>query len=138
MRRIRILAVAGVALLAACSGLMSDPEPNVVYQADRQAYTPQDSIVTSLVNTSDAEVGYNLCLTALEKRTSGGWTRVARNPEQPCILPLYILRPGESATYREAASRLPGPGIYRLRTAVETPVPGPQRDVVTDPFILEQ
>ena len=138
MNHKRILSLAAVALLAACNGLLSGPQPDVVYQADRKAYTPADSVVTSLVNTSDDDVGYNLCLTALEKRSGGSWTRVARNPEQPCILPLYILRPGESATYREAASRFPGPGTYRLRTDVETPVPGPRMEVVTDPFTVAQ
>jgi hypothetical protein len=117
---------------------MNDPQPNVVYEADRQAYTPQESIVTSLINTSDTEVGYNLCGAALEKRTGGGWTRVSRTPEPACIQPLYLLKPGETATHREPASAFPGPGTYRLRTRVETPVPGLRADVVTDPFTVEE
>jgi hypothetical protein len=138
MTRIRIPMLATVALLAACTGLMSNPQPNVVYEADRQAYTPQETIVTTLINTSDTEVGYNLCGAALEKRTGGGWTRVFRTPEPACIQPLYLLQPGQTATHREPASSLPGPGTYRLRTRVETPVPGSRADVVTDPFTVEQ
>lgn len=139
MNRTRIVALAAAALLSACNGLMSDPDRvDVVYDADRGAYTARDTIVTTLVNTSDTGVGYNLCGAAVELRTTTGWTRVARNPEQPCILPLYILRPGERATYREAASRLPGPGVYRLRTRIETPVPGPSADVVTAPFTVQE
>lgn len=138
MKRLRIPTLAAVALLAACNGLISDPQPDVVYEADQQAYTPQETIVTSLINTSDTEVGYNLCGAALEKRTEGGWTRVARTPEPACIQPLYILDPGETATHHEPASSLPGPGTYRLRTRVETPVPGPGAEVVTDPFTVEQ
>ena len=135
--RVRILALAAVALLPACNGLMSDPEPNVVYEADRRAYTPQDEIVTTLVNTSNIRVGYNLCIATVEQRTGGGWRQVQRTPEHPCATILFSLEPGESATFREPASALPGPGTYRLRTAVETPVPGPQRGVVTEPFTMQ-
>jgi hypothetical protein len=138
MKPIRLLALAAATLLAACNGLVTDPvRTDVVYQADRQAYTPQDAILTSLINHSEARVGYNLCMSALEMQIAGGWTRVARNPEQPCILPLYSLNPGESATYREDASRLPGPGTYRLRTTVESPISGERREVVTDTFTVQ-
>ncbi|HYR11125.1 MAG TPA: hypothetical protein VEQ60_25315 [Longimicrobium sp.] len=136
--RVRILALAAVALLPACNGLISDPEPNVVYEADRRAYTPQDEIVTTLVNTSDTRVGYNLCVATVEQRTGGGWRQVQRTPEHPCAMILFSLAPGESATFRESASRFPGPGIYRLRTDIETPVPGPRREVVTDPFTVQE
>ena len=138
MTHTRIFARAAAALLAACNGLMTDPQrTGVMFEADRQAYTPQDEIVTSLINNSEDRVGYNLCGSPLEMRTSGGWIRVARNPEGPCIQPLYSLQPGESATFREPASHMPGPGTYRLRTRIETPIPGEWRDVVTDPFIVQ-
>jgi hypothetical protein len=138
MNRTRILSLAAVALLAACSGLMTDPQrTDVVYQADRQAYTAQDSIATVLLNTSQAEVGYNLCVATLEQRVGGGWTQVARSPEHPCALVLFTLAPGESAAWREPASAVPGPGTYRLRTSVEIPLSGSQRDVVTDPFTVQ-
>lgn len=136
MKRIRIPTLAAVALLAACNGLMSDPQPNVVYEAGRQAYTPQDSIETRLVNVSGAQVGYNLCVTTLEKRAGTAWTRVERTPEHPCALILFPLAPGETAAYSEPASALPGPGTYRLRTRVEAPVPGPRTEVVTDAFTV--
>lgn len=135
--RVRILALAAAALLPACNGLISDPEPNVVYEADRQVYAPQDEIVTTLVNTSEEPVGYNLCTSTVEQRVGGGWRRVERTPEHPCALILFSLAPGESATYREPASRFPGPGTYRLRTAIETPIPSPQRDIVTEPFTVQ-
>lgn len=136
MNRTRILALAAAALVAGCNGLTTDPQPDVVYRADRQAYTAADEIVATLVNTSGAELGYNLCGAALEQRTGGGWTRVARNPETPCIQPLYILRPGERATFREPASHVPGPGTYRLRTSIEYPTQGEWTQVVTQPFTV--
>jgi hypothetical protein len=139
MYRTRILALAAAALLAACNGLTSGPgRADVVYEADRQAYTPQDEILTTLVNTSDARVGYNLCVATVEQRSADGWRQVQRTPAHPCALILFSLEPGESATFRESASHFPGPGTYRLRTAIEAPVPGPQREVVTDPFTVQE
>src|SRR5829696_2459261 len=104
MSRIRILPLLAAALLGACN-LMTDPAfDGVAYEADRREYTPQDSITTTLANTSDTDVGYNLCTSTLESRSGGAWTRVERNQQHPCTLPLFTLHPGESATYREPAS----------------------------------
>lgn len=137
MNRIRILPLIAAALLAACNGLLGDPgDARVAYDADRRAYTRNDEIVTTLFNASDQDVGYNLCGSPLEKQVGGAWVRVARNPENPCIQPLYILRPGQTATYREPANHVPAPGTYRLRTRVETPVPGDWIEVTTRPFTV--
>lgn len=139
MNRIRILSLLSAVLLAACSGLLSEPAPaGIDYQVDRREYTPRDTIVTILTNTSENDVGYNLCMAELEQRVGAGWTRVQRNPEQVCILPLYTLDPGETASYREPASHVPGPGTYRLRTRIETPVRGPAVYVTTDPFTVQE
>ena len=139
MTRTLLVALFSGALLSACTAVPSGPAADgIAYEADRSVYAPQDSIVTTLANTSDADVGYNLCTAVLERRTGGGWTRVARTPERTCTLPLYVLHPDESATYREAASVVPGPGTYRLRARIETPVPGARRDMVTDPFTVRQ
>ena len=137
MKRPRLLALLAVAVLPACATLPSGSNVDGVrYEADRAAYTSADSIVTVLRNDSDRNVGYNLCVAVVEKRVGGGWVRVERTPEHPCILPLYVLRPGESATYREAASRFPGDGTYRLRTRIETPISGRALDVTTGPFAV--
>lgn len=128
-----------VLLSACCCGLPSDSAPvDVTYDADRSAYTPQDSIITRLENTSGADVGYNLCGAALERQSGSGWTRVLRTPEPTCAQPLYVLRPGESATYREPASAVPAPGTYRLRIRVEIPVSGAAQDVATGFFTVSQ
>ncbi len=136
MKRASLLALLAATLLSAC-GTPSGPD-GVAYQVDRKVYTPQDNIVASLVNTSEVDVGYNLCTADLERLTRGSWKRVARTPERMCIEPLYILHPGESATYREPASVVPGPGTYRLRTHVEAPISGGRQSVVTQPFTVRQ
>ena len=66
MKRTSLLAVLAAALLSACSSTPSGPD-GVAYQADRSVYTPADNIVTSLVNTSEVDVGYNLCTAVLEQ-----------------------------------------------------------------------
>lgn len=137
MKTLRLLPLLGAALLAACPGLTGSDPADVRYEADRAAYAPSDEIVTRLVNESDAVVGYNLCGARLEKRAGSGWIAVARNPEHPCTMPLYSLQPGETATYREPAGVFPGAGTYRLRTTVETPVPGRRGEVVTNPFTVQ-
>jgi hypothetical protein len=135
MTRPRLPALLAAALLSACT---ADPSGSgardVRYQADRAAYTSADSITTILLNQSDGDVGYNLCVATLEKRAGGGWVRVQRTPEHPCALPLFTLRPGESATFREPAGHVPGDGTYRLRTRIETPLAGRVLSVATDPF----
>jgi hypothetical protein len=127
------------ALLAACA-LPSghDDDANLAYDADRASYARTDAVSTSLVNTSDQTAGYNLCVNVLEKRGGGGFRRVERTPEHPCALVLFTLHPGEVATFQEPASAFPGPGTYRLRTTVETPVSGRRVDVVTEAFVVTE
>jgi hypothetical protein len=136
MNRLRLFALLATAILPACSALPSGGSAldGVRYEADRTAYTSADSVTTVLRNESDRDVGYNLCVATLEKRMGGGWIAVQRNPEHPCTMPLYALRPGETATFREPASRYPGDGVYRLRTRIETPISGRALDVVTGAF----
>lgn len=136
MKRPHILALLAAATLSACSALPSGSTgpAGVRYESDRAAYTSADEIVTVLRNESDRTVGYNLCTATLEKRMGGGWVAVQRTPEHPCLLPLYTLQPGESASYREPASRVPGDGTYRLRTRVEAPISGGAHSVVTNAF----
>lgn len=138
MKRIRILPIVAAAVLAACNALTGSDPAGVEFDADRREYRPDDTIVATLLNTSDTDVGYNLCGAPLERLSGGSWTRVARNPETPCIQPLYVLRPGESASHREPAARVPGPGVYRLRTDVEAMRSGVRFDVVTEPFTVRE
>jgi len=138
MKRARFLTLLAAALLPACTAIPSGPgATDLLYEADQSTYTADESIVSRLVNASGRDVGYNLCAASLEKRIGGGWVRVQRNPEQPCVLPLYTLHPGETATYQEPASRVPGPGTYRLNTRIETPVSGRAMQIVTEPFTVQ-
>jgi hypothetical protein len=133
MKRTRFLLAA---LLAACALPTGRDDVDVEYDVDRQAYQRHEDVSTVLVNASEEEAGYNLCVSVLEKRTGGGFRRVERTPEHPCALMLFTLLPGETATFTEPASAYPGPGTYRLRTTVETPISGRRVDVVTEPFVV--
>lgn len=144
----RTLALLLTTALVACGGSGTDPlSPlgssgdatvrGLRYETDRAAYSRNDEIVSQLVNASEHAVGYNLCTSALERRTGGGWAVVQRSPERPCILPLYILRPGQTTTYREPASAVPSPGTYRLRAQVEAPLNNGTRHITTPPFTVQ-
>jgi hypothetical protein len=126
------------ALLAACGLPTGDDDTKLLYDADRESYDQRDTVYTSLVNASGQQAGYNLCVAELEKRTDSGFRRVERTPEHACALILFTLQPGETATFREPASAYPGPGIYRLRTTVETPVSGRRVEVVTEAFVVTE
>lgn len=144
----RTFALLLTAALAACGGGEKNPLsplgssgaatiPGLAYTTNRTAYARNDEIVSQLVNTSERDVGYNLCTSALERRTGSGWVVVRRNPDHPCILPLYILRPGQTASYRELASVVPSAGTYRLRAHVETPLNNGMRHITTNPFTVQ-
>lgn len=144
----RTLALLLPVVLAACSGGGNgplDPLDNngvtvitgIHYQTDRTTYSRWDEIVSQLLNATDHDIGYNLCLARLERRVGGGWVEVRRTPERVCTMPLYILRPGQSTTYREPASVVPAPGTYRLRTTVEAPLNNGMRSVATEPFTVQ-
>lgn len=132
MKRTRFLLAA---LLAACSlPTGGADDPNLSYDVDRASYRRDETVSTVLVNGSEDAAGYNLCVSVLEKRTGGEFRRVERTPEHPCALVLFNLEPGASATFTEPAAAFPGPGVYRLRTTVETSVSHRRFDVLTDAF----
>ncbi|HEV3050727.1 MAG TPA: hypothetical protein VGX50_10475 [Longimicrobium sp.] len=144
----RTFAVVLTVALAACGGGGTDllsplgssgdaTIPGLRYETNRIEYSRGDEIVSQLVNASEHNVGYNLCTSALERRTGGGWVVVRRNPERPCTLPLYTLSPGQTTTYREPASAVPSPGTYRLRAQVEAPLNNGTRHITTAPFTVQ-
>ena len=123
------------ALLAACAlPTGGDDDPNVAYDVDRASYGRDEAVSTVMVNHTGEVAGYNLCIATLERRVGGGFRRVERTPEHPCAMVMFSLQPGETATFTEPASAYPGPGVYRLRTTVESPVSRRRFSGVTDAF----
>ena len=84
-----------------------------------------------LTNRSEEPVGYNLCPSALERRSGAGWEPVPSN--RICTMELRTLKPGERIEY---AIRLPATaaGEYRYRTHVEWFKSGTRSSVASQPF----
>lgn len=136
MRRIYSAALVLAGTLAACTEIGTVPEfQDVLYATDRATYTASDTIVVQLANRTRRMIGFNLCISRLE-RYAGVWSPTGRRGEHVCTLQLDTRAPGGEATYREPASRMPGAGTYRLRTVVESPVGGRRIDVATPPFTI--
>ena len=122
----RMALVLGAAALAACASPL-DPRPEGVrFTVDRAAYAPGDTVSARLVNGSELDLGYNLCLASLERQEGAGWT-VVDEPLWICTSDLKRLPAGESVPYRRALSAGLERGRYRLRTRVEHPLPGGSR-----------
>lgn len=126
----KTLAVALILCLAACVPLQSaGPAPGVRLTAARVS---PGVVGLTLENGSTGAVGYNLCTSALQRRSGTTWTPVAT--DDVCIMQLSSLQPGKSATFDK---RLPAgldAGEYRYIASVEAPMGSAQVQVATDPF----
>ncbi len=125
-------------LLVGCSLFGEDESGDrLSLTRDRSTYQPGDAAMLTLANRTDAEVGYNLCLSQLQVRDGMQWMR--RDVEQGCILVQRTLQPGDHTTYayqlpeQHAESRM-----HRLQTTVgiQTDEMG-ERTLHTKPFTIE-
>ena len=85
-----------------------------------------------LRNESDASVGYNLCTSVLERRTTDGWEPVPS--ERVCTMELRTLSPGERAEYELEIPAGLAEGRYRATTTVERMGAGTRHAVWSDRF----
>ena len=96
-------------------------------------HAPGDTVRVTLANRAEGTIGYNLCTTALERRSGDAWTRVAS--ERICTMELRTLEPRARADYPLALEPDLPSGTYRFRTQVHMPLgPAPPVGVVTKPF----
>jgi hypothetical protein len=94
-----------------------------------------DTITLVLTNGTAREIGYNLCLSLLERWDGKGWRSVRETPENSeCILPLYVLRPGDSAQYRQPVYAFIEGGTYRFRDSIEWLGDGSRAEVISNGF----
>jgi hypothetical protein len=95
-------------------------EPDGLLWTDRASYAPGSSATLFLRNAYDTQLGYNLCFSALERRTdAGAWEPSAVQEDRVCTAELRILEPGDTASFQ---LRIPPPlpaGEYRYRTRLE-------------------
>ena len=91
-----------------------------------------NSVDLTLNNGSASAIGYNLCSSALMRRTGNTWTSVATN--QMCTMELRTLPPGESAHFRHTLPSGIAQGDYRYETGAETPLNGERTGVISNSF----
>ena len=85
-----------------------------------------------LDNGAPHRIGYNLCHSALERRTGPTWSQAGTT--DACTMELRILNPGHDATFEK---QLPGDlpaGEYRYVTSIESPLGTSQNGVTSNPF----
>lgn len=123
----RKLVGALIVALAGCGPALQSggPVENVSLSAAPTA--ARDSIVLTLRNQSSQRVGYNLCTTAVEQRTTDGWQNLPT--DRVCTMELRTLEPGSDATFTTTLPAGAGNGDYRFVTGVEIPLSGERRTV---------
>ncbi|MHB1195088.1 MAG: hypothetical protein ACYC6F_18855 [Longimicrobiales bacterium] len=94
-----------------------------------------DTITLVLTNGTAKEIGYNLCLSHLERWDGKGWRSARKMPESSeCILPQYGLTPGDSAQYRQPVYAFIDGGTYRFRDGIEWLGDGSRAEVISNGF----
>jgi hypothetical protein len=147
LRPLPFLCTAAVAALAACQPAI-DPvnrEPAItavdadrLFATDRARYSAADTAHLVLTNRLDDMLGYNLCVSVLERRIEDRWVTAPHQEERVCTLELRTLEPGATATFAwDLDPRLPS-GTYRFRNHFELMTAGERAEFATNEFALEE
>jgi hypothetical protein len=125
-----LLVVAGCSLPPGAGAGPADAELRV----DRDPIAPGAQFTLSLANRSGSQIGYNLCVAALDRRVGGDWQSSPHPLTEVCTMELRLLEPGATATFQHTMPAAAPAGEYRIRTAVEAPLGEGQVGVATPAF----
>jgi hypothetical protein len=101
------------------------------------SYPLSARISLRLVNRTGRTVRYNLCRSSLERLSSEGDWRMARETlADTCTAELRTLAPGQTAQFAFDADTRRPPGEYRIRTTLEGLGDGSRLDVASNRFML--
>jgi hypothetical protein len=104
---------------------------------DRQSYPMGARVSVRLVNRTGRIVRYNLCRSSLERQsTEGDWRQARDTLADTCTADLRTLGPGQAAEFAFNADTRRQPGEYRVRTTLEGVGDGARLDVVSNRFVL--
>ena len=111
------------------------PAAGLRLTVEPQVASSGSSVALILFNGTARPVGYNLCMSALERWQSGSWQTV---PEDGvCTAELRTLQPGDQARHPKTLPATLSAGDYRYVTRVESPLNGgPLQRVASDPFAV--
>jgi hypothetical protein len=127
-----------IALLFAGCGLTgsSNKSPgDVALTIDQESYELGSTVTATLANTSDQQVGYNLCFSYLERKQDNDWVSVPT--PGTCEAILKLLPPSEESQFSLVLAdnlNLSTSGTYRIATEVE--VEGEDITLRTEPFSI--
>ena len=138
---LRAVVIAVVATMG-CAGsgiLEALPEANtpegIGFAVRDTQFGAGDTATLVLTNGTARNIGYNLCVSHLERWDGKGWRTVGKMPENSaCILPLYTLAPGDSAQYRQPIYDFIETGTYRFRDSIEWLGGGGRAEVISNGF----
>jgi hypothetical protein len=104
---------------------------------DRPSYPMSARVSVRLVNRTGRPVRYNLCRSSLERlSTEGDWRQARETLADTCTAELRTLGPGQSAQFVFNADTRRPPGEYRVRTTLEGLGDGARLNVVSNRFML--
>ena len=118
--------------LAACQVPQQAPERGVRFATDQAAYAPGADVQLQLENQTEGPIGYNLCVSALERETETGW--LPEGEAEICTMVQHGLEPRDGATYTKRLGTDLPPGRYRFVTDIEYQPTGQREQHATDPF----
>ncbi|MBW3629786.1 MAG: hypothetical protein KY464_10870 [Gemmatimonadetes bacterium] len=118
-----------------------DPDPSLISDAqvrvlttERDSYAAGETAVVILTNTFRHAIGYNLCVSTLERQRSGSWHQSELDRDGACTMELRILQPGSRATYSRRLNPALPAGEYRIRTTLENLEARTREPVVSTTF----
>ena len=114
-------------LFAACAPVTSSP--GIHFTAERVS---SDTVRLALDNGTQSQIGYNLCTSALERRSGSDWIPV--QTDDVCTMELRTLNPGADATFEKKLPATLPAGEYRYSTRVESPLGSAGTTVTTNTF----
>jgi hypothetical protein len=114
-------------LIAGCTMSAVAPD-NITLMAARTDRT----VRLTLSNESSGPIGYNLCTSALQRRTAGKWNGVETG--DICTMEIRTLQKGGIATFDKTLPEDTVSGEYRYATNVDSN--GSPMVVASDPFVI--
>ncbi|HSK20693.1 MAG TPA: immunoglobulin-like domain-containing protein [Longimicrobiales bacterium] len=122
-----------VLMLACSSSIQSGPDAaGISLTAAPTPAMAGDSVTLTLDNSTDGQIGYNLCASSLEQQTASGWEVVPS--DVVCTMELRTLEAGSEVEYRTHLPAELAEGQYRYRTNVEIMSTGDYRSVTSNAF----
>ena len=110
--------VLATAILMGCNAMRTTSDPaDITLRAEPATAAPGANVELILENGSTADVGYNLCTSALERVVDGNGQPV--QSDRPCTMELRMLPPSQNTRYTISLPAGLAAGEYRWVARVE-------------------